>query len=467
MTEKQDLTKIEYPPLTEELSGGWLRLLRIFGPGAIIASVTVGTGETIFAPRAGATFGYALFWVIVVAVIGKGVMVYAGARHLVLAGEHPLQAWARLPGPRRWVPILMGLLVVLAFPLWIAALADAVSSLCIWITGVGGSSAWGRPLWATGIIVAAMLLSLVQTYNIIERVSLAILGLKVIFILIAVLMVKPDWLAALWGALVPHVPAYEPWVSASYPDVASRGVGLEIAVLLGAVGGGVQDYTGYVSMIREKKWGASGLSSGGPDKLPLDQKAISLSRKWLRAPLLDVGISFASVLLITGCFMLLGAVVLHPLQLIPNNADLYSKQSHFLTLIHPQLVHIYKAGIFFAIFGVIYAAFEVYSRSAYEPLCAIWSNTAWSLKRVRIWVTLYSGIGGLLLLWTGLKTITLASIVSPFSGVFGCGLWCLAMVWVDQKQMPAPYRMSPGLVASVGIAGAVMSGIGLYAMIWG
>jgi len=460
-------TKIDYPPVGEEFSGGWLRLLRVFGPGAILASVTVGTGETIFAPRAGATFGYALFWVIVVAVLGKGVMVYAGARHLVLAGEHPLQAWARFPGPRKLVPILMGLLVVLAFPLWIAALADAVSSLCIWITGIGGSLSWGRPLWATGIILAAMLLTLVQTYSIIERVSLAILGLKVIFILIAVLIVKPDWLAALWGAIIPHLPAYEPWVSASYPDVASRAVTLEIAVLLGAVGGGVQDYTGYVSMIREKHWGASGLTHGGPDRLPLDQHTVDLSRRWLRAPLLDVVISFASVLLITGCFMLLGAAVLNPLKLIPTNADLYSKQSYFLALIHPQLVHIYKAGIFVAIFGVIYGAFEVYSRSAFEPLCAIWSNTTWSLKRVRIWVILYSGLGGLLLLWTGLKTITLASIVSPFSGVFGCGLWCLAMVWVDRKQMPQPYRMSLGLLASVVIAGVVMSMIGLYAMIWG
>ncbi len=277
MTENNP-TKIEYPPVTEEFSGGWLRLLRVFGPGAIIASVTVGTGETIFAPRAGATFGYALFWVIVVAVLGKAVMVYAGARHLVLAGEHPLQAWARFPGPRRWVPILIGLLVLLAFPMWIAALADAVSSLCIWITGVGGSTTWGRPLWATGIILAAMLLSLVQTYNIIERVSLAILGLKVIFIVIAVLIVKPDLLAGLWG-IIPHVPAYEPWVSASYPDVASRAVWLEIAVLMGAVGGGLQDYTGYVSMIREKKWGASGVTQGGPDRLPLDQDTINLSRK--------------------------------------------------------------------------------------------------------------------------------------------------------------------------------------------
>ena len=67
-------------------------------------------------------------------------------------------------------------------------------------------------------------------------------------------------------------------------------------------------------------------------------------------------------------------------------------------------------------------------------------------------------------MWTGLKTITLASIVSPFSGVFGCGFWCLAMVWVDRKQMPIGYRMSPGLLALVIIVGVVMSVMGLYAI---
>jgi Mn2+/Fe2+ NRAMP family transporter len=466
-TRSEDSRRLEYPVPGEEFSGGWLSLLRVFGPGAIIASVTVGTGETIFAPRAGATFGYALFWVIVLAVVSKAILVYTGARHLVLTGEHPIQAWARFPGPRRWVPILMGIVVVLAFPLWIAALADAIGSLCIWITGVGGASSLGRPVWATGIILAAMGLTLIQTYNLIERVSIAILGLKVIFILVAVLWVRPDWAAAIWNGVVPHLPSYEPWVVATYPDVASRAVWLEIAVLLGAVGGGVQDYTGYVSMMREKNWGASGVEAGGPDKLRLDERFIAAGRRWLRAPQLDVMISFGSVLLITGCFMLLGAAVLHPLKLIPTNADLYSKQSQFLSLIHPQLVHVYKAGIFFAIFGVIYGAFEVYARSAFEPLKAIWPDRPWSIDRVRVWVILYSGLGGLLLLWSGMKTITLASIVSPFSGVFGCGLWCLAMVWVDRKQMPKPFQMSTLLLLGALVSGVALTAIGIYVMVWG
>ena len=124
--------KIHFPELPAEMSGGWMRLARIVGPGAIIASVTVGTGETIFSPRLGAIFGYAMLWVILVSVIFKGVLVYTGGRHLVLTGEHPMAAWARLPGPRAWMPALIGTVALVSFPLRVAALSDAVASLSVW-----------------------------------------------------------------------------------------------------------------------------------------------------------------------------------------------------------------------------------------------------------------------------------------------------------------------------------------------
>src|SRR5215475_4968118 len=69
-----------YPEPPAEIASGWLTMLKVFGPGALIASVTVGTGETIFAPRVGAIFGYTMFWVVMAAVLGKAVLVYTGAR---------------------------------------------------------------------------------------------------------------------------------------------------------------------------------------------------------------------------------------------------------------------------------------------------------------------------------------------------------------------------------------------------
>src|SRR4030095_4012562 len=107
---------IDYSPVGPDLSGSWTRLLRVFGPGAIIASVTVGTGETVFAPRVGAAFGYALLWVVLAAVFFKAVPLVTGRRHLVLTGEHPLRAWSRIPGPRAWASKLIGAVSVAAFP---------------------------------------------------------------------------------------------------------------------------------------------------------------------------------------------------------------------------------------------------------------------------------------------------------------------------------------------------------------
>src|SRR5262245_51463275 len=94
------------PPWQQEGYGGLSGALRLFGPGAIIASVSIASGETLFSSRAGALFGYSLLWFILFCAGCKLVQVYTAARYMVLAGEHPMEAWMRLPGPRGWFPWL-------------------------------------------------------------------------------------------------------------------------------------------------------------------------------------------------------------------------------------------------------------------------------------------------------------------------------------------------------------------------
>jgi len=455
--------RIEYADLPPELSGGWLRLVRVFGPGAVMASVTVGTGETIFSPRLGAMFGYQVLWIIALAVVFKGVLVYTGGRHLVLTGEHPMQAWASLPGPRAWLPSLIGGVAIISFPLWVAALTDAVASLLVWVTGWGAQSAWGRPAWSTAIILTAMTLSVIQTYNVVERVSTAFLALKVFFIVVAILVIRPDWISVIAGFVTPRLPEYQPWVAQQYPDIALQPAAYHLAVFLGVIGGGVQDYVGYVGLMREKNWGASGTTGPtGPPALPTDAPAVRRAQRWLRAPLFDVVASFLCVLVMTSSFMILGAAVLHPQMQVPTDADLYSKQSQFLGLVHPSLVVVYKTGIFFAMFGAIYGTFEVFGRTAYEPLRAIWPSRRWDYSSVRFWITMYSAAGAILLLWTGLKTVMIVRVTSPVTGVLGCGLWCLCMLWVDRVRMPRAYRMHPALIILTLLTGVTMAAVGIY-----
>src|SRR5437870_11615450 len=53
-----------------------LAWLTIFGPGAVIASLTIGSGELIFSSRGGALFGYRLLWFFLVVLLLKWVLVF-------------------------------------------------------------------------------------------------------------------------------------------------------------------------------------------------------------------------------------------------------------------------------------------------------------------------------------------------------------------------------------------------------
>ncbi len=74
--------------------------LAYLGPGIILASSIVGSGELIATTAVGATAGFALLWLIL---IGCGVKVAAQieiGRNTLTWGRTPLEAFDRVPGPR-------------------------------------------------------------------------------------------------------------------------------------------------------------------------------------------------------------------------------------------------------------------------------------------------------------------------------------------------------------------------------
>lgn len=98
-----------YPELPAGLTRpGIVHRLAFLGPGVILASVTIGSGELVWASRSGAIFGYALLWCFLYAGVFKGIQVYTAARHITLTGEHPMVGWracpARRSGSRSWWP---------------------------------------------------------------------------------------------------------------------------------------------------------------------------------------------------------------------------------------------------------------------------------------------------------------------------------------------------------------------------
>ena len=85
---------IEDPPRT------YVSIFRRIGPGLILASGIVGSGELIATTVLGAEAGYTLLWLIILSCFIKVVVQNELGRYAIGTGETTLEAFDRAPGPR-------------------------------------------------------------------------------------------------------------------------------------------------------------------------------------------------------------------------------------------------------------------------------------------------------------------------------------------------------------------------------
>ena len=480
VTRPGDQEPVSYPELSSRLRDRSLvGMLKLFGPGAIIASVTIGSGETVFASRGGAVFGYSLFWCFLVGSALKGLQVYTGARFITLTGRHPLRSWMELPGPRGWFVLFVSVMTIVWMPFWVGGgLPKMLGEFTNWVVGFPDPENasdyvfFGR-IWGTFFILVALAFTWVQSYGFLERVQTILVGLLLLCMVLAAAVSSPDLVALLGGTLIPTRPRYDGWVLERFAEFRGRNPWVEMVTYLGAVGGGTQDYLGYVGMLREKAWGLLGSARRGP--IESSRENLERGLAWLRAPRTDVTVSFTCIFIFTLCFAVLGATILYPRQEIPSGFDLLTLQLGYLVrpdqspLVQTLLSWLYKTGIFFAFFGTIYGAYELYTRTTRECLAALFpSLRKVPLKKFRLWTLLWCAAPGLSLLWflerDPVFIVTPAALVG--SGLI-CGLWCFAMLWSDRNHLPRELRMRwplwlGTLVAGIGLTVIPLIGIVKY-----
>jgi Mn2+/Fe2+ NRAMP family transporter len=467
---------IRFPDPPENLRARRFNLitaLTFFGPGAIIASLTIGSGETVFATRVTALFGYAILWTAVLALIAKGALVYASNRYVTVTGEHPMHRFATVfPGPKGWFPIFMAVIAIPSFP----AIASALSvGLGTYLEDLGWGSA---QVWAIGVLVVTALLAFAGGYAWLERVQVAIVGLLVVLVIIAMFVTRPDWLGVL-GGLVPNIPVYEPWVVQKYPDVAARPEFVEIVTFVGALGGGMYDYIGYTGLLREKRWGLlghrdidaiedriSGLGRG--ERIPLSERPedVRNAREWNRAPLGDVIISFIALGIFTIAFMVNVVTILNRQRQVPAEDKILTFQQQFLEAIAPIFKYFYIVAIIMVFLGTVYALWEVYNRTTYESLGAVSERVRRAgAGRVRPWLFLYLGIVAFVLVLTGLDLITLITPALIVGGTLAGGIYAAGLLYAERVTLPPQYRLgSVGYVLLV-VAAIFLTIAGLVGLI--
>ena len=120
---------------------------------------------------------------------------------------------------------------------------------------------------------------------------------------------------------------------------------------------------------------------------------------------------------------------------------------------------VYKTGIFFAFFGTIYGAYELYTRTTRECVVAVLPRFRdVPLRTFRLFTIAWNAGAGLCLLWfttkDPVKLVTPAALV--ISGIT-CGLWCFAMLWSDRKHVPRALQMKWPLRAGLFVSGVFLT----------
>lgn len=463
-----------FPPLPAK--GSMWSQLRHLGPGLVIASVTIGSGELIMASRSGSIFGYTMFWCFLYAGLFKCILVYSAARHYVVTGEHPLESWRSLPRPMCWLPLILTLAGILIIPVVFGVLPEILGNYLSPLVGFGATTPMMLNFWATGILVCSLGFAVLAASDRLELVSAIILGLMMLALLTSAAAFVPAFREVVSGLLVPRAPEYPGWVHANpaYQSIAGRSPWVEIILYLAAVGGGTHDYLGYLGFVKQKGWGLAGRDSQSTVDLVAiadDPEQFARARAWTRRPLLDLTCSFAVVILVTLLFAYLGANILHPRQLVPDGDKLLSLQEQFLTELHPSFAILYRICVVLAFVGTLIGAFAIFRNALAEGLAVVFRRHVPPADREcwTRWVYAYCFLAGLGMIW--LPESLVGEIfgrlffASLIVGPLGCGLWSLGMFWVNRTRVPERLRLE--WIGELGLifSALMFLGLGLHTVI--
>jgi hypothetical protein len=475
--------EIVAPPIPRALvSANPLEWLRVFGPGAVIASLTIGTGELIFSARGGLLFGYGILFPMLLICVLKWTLAYSAARHMVISGVHPFERWMDLPfGPRGWLTVLFFILAVMFIPVWASFHASVLGDLMAYLTDtkryLGGATIH---LWGTGLLLSVFALCMVGGYSALEKIQIAIVAGMLGAVIITLFIFGPNWLELLSGFFIPRRLEYPDWLATDpqplAQTIASSPVWVEVSLYTGVIGGASYDYLAYASYLRDKQWGnaapAQMFGEVGSDELAprasmrpaVDGQAL---RQWIRAPLIDCTLSFLVVLVFSAVFVASGKLVLAPLHQIPGDGAFLEHQATFVTSIHPWLLPLYVVGAFLTMFGTLYGTLEIAPTILREMTLALARHkyTSDNVRRIRLvaigWCTIVAlavlAVNFVYQLQVGQdKPAGLTGILKPvnlFTGVFGCGLICLSNPWIDRR-LASEHRM-PLALAALNLVGGI------------
>lgn len=244
---------------------------KALGPGLLWAGAAIGVSHLVQSTRAGAGYGFALVWVVILANVFKYPFFEFGPRYAAATGQSLLVGYKKLGN---WA---MGLYLILTIATMFAiqaAVTVVTAALLSWLTG-GSISVL---MWTVIILIICMALLAVGRYAMLDRT------IKVVIVLLTLTTVIA--LAAAAGKTGFRTPP-----DAVVPDIWSSSSILFLIALMGWMPSAI-DISVWSSLWTLEKTKQTGY------------------RPTIKESLLDFNIGYIGTALISLCFLALGALVI-------------------------------------------------------------------------------------------------------------------------------------------------------------
>jgi len=439
----------------------YLKYLLFFGPGAIVASLTIGQGQLILGPQIGAWAGYALLWLITLNV-GSYIIAYVSCRFTMLSGIGIMDLFA-IKTKKGWFNWIFIIILLIFIPIFTATIVTSLGQAVQWVLGFGNYLLWGIALCLVAGVIA--LLGRFRLFEISHSFFIVILAVGAVA---TVVSIAPNILEILpnFFTIGQNVPSEFPsWVTSNpeYSSVTKTSIPLYMLGYLGTLTITIITTVGYLGWIKVKKWGIfkdkkdpSGFSQQCFENfekekkisyLPDNKNEIRKSKILLKPLIIDLVLAFVIVSIVSSAYMIAGAELLGPAQKLPSDTKLVQEQLLIFTYLAEWLKPLFQVGVIFALFGTVYAGFEAATRMLFETgrnLSKKIKNIEY--KRFMLYLLVYILVTSIpialrMYVDSNFSVLFFLSITLLFIGVIGVIIYGMGVTYLSQTVLPEKYRL--------------------------
>ena len=212
--------------------------MMLLGPGFVYVLTVLGSGDIVSNSAAGAGYGYALIWALLVTLVFRFVWVNISAKYVLVTGESLLQGYARAGRWVVWVLLFAFIILGHFYNLYLIPMTGSAADLLFHLP-----TEWSASIWSVSFALVGFTMMYWGGYRVIElfvKILIAAMGGSLI---VAAIMSKPDPAAILQGMVIPTIPGEQGLYSAFFLVMA----------LIGTEAGSITNLT-YAYFIHEKGW---------------------------------------------------------------------------------------------------------------------------------------------------------------------------------------------------------------------